>query len=148
MVFILHLDFLCTYSCCESWVFDNFNKCFMAMAFLLVVYCILTLQSFIYLFAMFLSFITFTQHHTLCLGFAICKYIVYTVTNRMIYTYTYYLCHATSLLNVRQHHLPNLDVLSQCPTLGSTSSIVRTMHPLNIGVPGAVSMEVDMGLRP
>ena len=100
-----------------------------------------------YLFAMLLSSITFTQHHSLFLGFAICKYIVYTVTKKMIYTYTYYLCHATSLPNVRQYHLPNLVVLLQCPTLGSTSSIVRTLHPLNTGVPGAVSMEVDMGLR-
>ena len=101
-----------------------------------------------YLFAMLLSSITFTQHHSLFLGFAICKYIVYTITKRMICTYSYYLCHATSLPNVRQHHLLNLDLLSQCPTLGSTSSIVRTMHPLSTGVPSAVSMKVDMGLRP
>ena len=97
---------------------------------------------------MFLSSITFTQHHSLFLGFAICRYIVYKVTKRMIYTYTYYLRHATSLPNGRQHHLPNLDVLPQRPTLSSTSSIVRTLHPFNTRVPGAVSMEVEMSFRP
>ena len=57
----------------------------------------------------------------------------------------YLLCHATSLPNVIQHDLPNLDVLPQCATLGSTSSIVRTLRSLNTGVPGVMSMEVDMG---
>ena len=83
-----------------------------------------------YLFAMFLSSITFTQHHSLFLGFAICKYIVYIVTKKMIYAYSYYLCRATSLPNVNQHHLLNLDPPPQLPTFGSTFSIVRAMHPL------------------
>ena len=84
-----------------------------------------------YLFAMFLCLITFTQHHNLFLGFAICKCIVYTITKRMIYTYSYYLCHATSLPNVRQHHLSNMDLPLEHPMLGSTSSIIGSLHPFN-----------------
>jgi hypothetical protein len=64
------------------------------------------------------------------------------------YAYSYYLCHVTSLPNVRQHHLPNLDFFPQRPTLSWTYSIVRTLHPLNTRVPGIMSMKVDTSLRP
>ena len=67
---------------------------------------------------------------------------------KMIYTYSYYLCRATSLPNVRQHHLPYMDSPPQLPTFGSTSSLVRTMHHLNTWAPCPVSMEVDIGIRP
>ena len=60
---------------------------------------------------------------------------------KMIYAYSYYLCCATSLPNVRQHHLPNLDPPPQLPTFGSTSSVVKTMHPLNTWAPCACQWE-------
>ena len=62
--------------------------------------------------------------------------------------YSYYLCCATSLLYVRQHHPPNLDPPPQLPTFGLMSSVVGTMYPLNTWAPCAMSMRTDMGLRP
>ena len=66
----------------------------------------------------------------------------------MIYAYSYYPCRVTSLPNVKQHHLPNMDPPPQLPTYGSTSSIVKTMHPLNTWASYVVSMGEGMGLRP
>ena len=111
--------------------------------FLLVEYCIFTIQPFFFnLFAMLLSSITFTQHHNLLLRFAICKYIVYTITKEWnMHIATIFAMRAPS--NAKQHHL-----LSQRPTLGSTSSAVRTMYSLNTKVPFAMPMEVGMSLRP
>ena len=59
---------------------------------------------------------------------------------KMMYAYSYYLCRATSLPNVRQHHLPNLDPPPQLPTFGSTASVVRTVHHLNTWASCAMSM--------
>ena len=42
----------------------------------------------------------------------------------------------------------NLDPPPQRPTFGSTSLVVRTMHPLNTWAHCVVSMGVNMGLKP
>ena len=66
----------------------------------------------------------------------------------MINAYSYYLCCATSLPNVRDHHLSNMDPPPQLPMYGSMYFVIETMYPLHTWAPCAVSMGVDMGLRP
>lgn len=106
MFFILHLDFLFTYSRSESVVFGHISKCCMTMVF----FCWLNtaFSQYNHFFFTYLQcFWVLLLLHNIIVCFVICKYIVYIVTKWIIYAYSYYFFHVTTLPNVKQHHFPN-----------------------------------------